>query len=158
MSGNKLKNFATIKEEGIKLYKQTGAVYCPYFQTTIAFNAKGLEHLKFNRHNHARPKSDQLLRFKLLYLAPQVLKLSHTLQGFSSSKSLERVKINNRWEYKPKHVTYYEFVAILEEVRVRVIVKQVEGGEKFFWSIVPFWRIKKNQTGRAMHSGRPETD
>lgn len=55
-------------------------------------------------------------------------------------------------------VNYYEFVAILNDMRVKVIVKEVSGGEKYFWSIYPFWRAGKNDSKRLLFSGNPETD
>ncbi len=54
--------------------------------------------------------------------------------------------------------TYYEFVSVMNGYRVRVIVKQVEDGPKYFWSIIPFWKMDKNTGERLMYSGRPETD
>jgi hypothetical protein len=58
----------------------------------------------------------------------------------------ETQKLHSRWErvLKLKDVCFYEFVAVPDNVRVKVIVKEVTGGEKHFWSIIPFlegaWR------------------
>ena len=57
-----------------------------------------------------------------------------------------------------KDVTYYEFIAIMDNVRVKIIIKEVLGGEKYFWSIVPFWGIDKATSRRILHSGDPESD
>jgi hypothetical protein len=56
-------------------------------------------------------------------------------------------------------VRYYGFIAILEKVRIKVIIKEVEGGNKFFWSIIPFWKVRKenNQTQKILHKGDPES-
>jgi hypothetical protein len=43
-----------------------------------------------------------------------------------------------RWERILNDVSFYEFVADLDHVRVKVIVKQVAGGDRYFWSIIPF--------------------
>lgn len=52
---------------------------------------------------------------------------------------------------------FYEFIAVLDKVRVRVIIKQVANGPKYFWSIIPFW--KNGQNGRRkLHYGSPEED
>jgi hypothetical protein len=75
--------FKRAKEQGEEFYKTLGKVYCPYFKEDISFNAKGLEHLKFNKKNFARPLSDQYIRFKILKFAPEVLKLTKTVQGVS---------------------------------------------------------------------------
>ena len=57
-----------------------------------------------------------------------------------------------------KDVSYYEFIAVLDSVRVKVIVKEVAGGEKHFWSVIPFWGIDKNTSRRILHSGDLEHD
>ena len=44
------------------------------------------------------------------------------------------------------------------KVRVKIVVKCVDGGEKYFLSIIPFWGIDKNSGERLMHSGNLEND
>ncbi|MDE2213412.1 MAG: hypothetical protein KGJ34_02690, partial [Patescibacteria group bacterium] len=105
-----------------------------------------------------RPRSEQYARLKLLYLAPQILKSSHTVQGIWRTKHFESQKTNSRWERVLKEVSYYEFVAVLDSVRVKVIIKEVVGGEKHFWSIIPFWRVDTQNGRRLLHSGYPESD
>lgn len=150
--------FNDIKAKAEKLYKEIGKVYCPYFGEKIAFNAKGLKHLKFKSEKQARPYKDQYPRLKLLHLAPEILKRSHTIQGILRLKRFESQKTNSRWEHILKEVTYYEFIAVLENVRVKVIVKEVMGGEKHFWSIIPFWGVDKKTRKRILYSGDLEHD
>ena len=57
-----------------------------------------------------------------------------------------------------KEVIFYEFIAVLDNMRAKVIVKQVYGGKKHFWSVIPYWRIDKNNSKRILHSGDPEHD
>ncbi len=148
--------FDKTKEEAEKFYYSIKNARCPYFKEVVNFNVKGLDHLKFKDWNKARIIDDQYRRFKLIKLAPEVIKLSNTLQGFTLVNKLERRKINSRWEHAMIVVKYYEFVAILNDVRVKVIVKQISGGEKYFWSIYPFWRAGKNDSKRLLFSGNPE--
>jgi hypothetical protein len=37
-----------------------------------------------------------------------------------------------------KDVTFYEFIAVIENIRLKVIVKEVNKEELYFWSIIPF--------------------
>lgn len=150
--------FEEIKTKCETLYKNIVEVYCPYFQEKIHFNAKGLEHLKFKKKNFARSREDQYIRLKLLHLAPEVLKLSKTVQGISHTKSFEFIRSGARTEQKLLPVSYYEFIAVLKDVRVRIIVKQIEEAPKFFWSIIPFWKVNKQTMQRKMHSGNLEMD
>jgi hypothetical protein len=150
--------FEEIKTKGENFYKDLVEVHCPYFQEKIHFNAKGLEHLKFKKKNFARSRDDQYIRFKLLHLAPEILKLSKTVQGISHTKSFEFVRSGARTELKLLQVSYYEFIAVLKDIRVRIIVKQIEESPKFFWSIIPFWKVNKQTMQRKMHSGNLEMD
>jgi len=151
-------DFQKIKSEAEDFYKNIGEVYCPYFKEKIAFNAKGLKHLKFKSDKQARSSKDQYSRLKLIHLAPEVLMQSHTLQGIWQIKRFEAQKTNSRWEHALKEVVYYEFIAVLENVRVKVIIKEVQGGEKHFWSIFPFWEIDKKNSKRILYSGDIEYD
>ena len=137
-------------------YKGIGDVKCPYLNAVVAFNAKGLDHLKFKSWSKARNRSDQFIRLKLLHLATEVLKKSHSLQGLEEGNKFERVKVNSRWENKMMFVRYYEFIAVINNCRIRVIVKQIDATQPYFWSIIPFW--KQGRLGRKLFSGDPESD
>ena len=98
------------------------------------------------------------MRFKLLHLAPEILKSSHTLQGVLETKKFERIRMNSRTDNILKMVTYYEFIAVMKRNRVRIIIKQIDSGQKFFWSIVPFWGMNTETIARILHDGVPEED
>ena len=153
-----LENFEEVKIKGEEFYKTLTDIYCPYFKEKVSFNAQGLEHLKFKQQRKARPQQDQYMRFKLLHLAPVILKNTATLQGIWDKKAFEEIRIHNRTDTILKMVTYYEFVAVLENVRVKIIVKQIENGQRFFWSIIPYWGIDKNTNKRKLYSGYPAED
>lgn len=150
--------FNKIKSNGEFFYKSITEVYSPYFKEKISFNAKGLEHLKFKSKNHSRSRDDQYIRLKLLHLAPKILKLSSTIQGFSERKIFELNRSNHRNEKILVDVVYYEFIAVLEKVRVRIIVKKVGASPKYFWSIIPHWKVDKVTGKRKMNYGNPEDD
>jgi len=150
--------FNETKEEAEEFYRSLGSVLCPYFNEKVNFNAKGLDHIKFKKWNKTRVIDDQYMRLKLIKYAPEVIKKSNTLQGYLKKKSLERIKTNSKWKYKMMDVDYYEFVSIIDSIRIRVIVKHVLGGEKYFWSIIPFWKMDLKNKERLMHNGDPEDD
>ena len=150
--------FEEIKSRGELLYKTLGDVYCPYFGCKVSFNSKGLEHLKFKERGKTRLERDQYMRFKLIYLVPEVLKVSHTVQGILETKMFERIRINNRTDTLLKPVNYYEFIAVIKRNRIKVIVKQIDGGDRFFWSIIPFWGMNTDTMTRLLYEGTPEED
>lgn len=150
--------FDDIKKKAEELYKSLGEIHCPYFKEKINFNAKGLEHLKFKKKHHARSLEDQYIRLKILKYAPEILRLSKTVQGISEQKVFELNRSNHRNEHIMVTAMYYEFVAILDKTRVRVVVKQVGDAPKYFWSVIPFWKIGKEDGKRKLHYGSPEYD
>lgn len=150
--------FEKIKSGGEYFYKSITEVYCPYFKEKISFNIQGLEHLKFKRHEKSRAEQDQYMRFKLIKLAPEILELSHTVQGILETKKFERIRIKSRTDTVLKPVNYFEFIAVIRRNRVRVIIKQIDYGKKFFWSIIPFWGMNTRTMNRILHSGIPEED
>ena len=133
-------------------YKTLIEAYCPYFKGQVSFNQKGFEHIEFKKRNSKRLQEDQYRRFRILKYAPIIISSSHTLQGKRNGRSFELVKNNSRWEYVLKDVTYFEFIAILDSKRIRVVIKQIENGNKFFWSIIPYWKTNKDND-RILHSG-----
>ncbi len=154
--------FNKIKKDAEEFYASIRLVYCPYFSEKINFNAKGLDHLVFKTWNRTRPINDQFSRFRHLALAPEVIKNSKTLQGIWNTQKFERVKKKDgTWQQVLRLTTYYEFISVMEshgsKVRVKVIVKQVDGGDKFFLSIIPFWGTN-NKGERIMYGGNPEID
>ena len=153
-----LENFDEVKLKGEELYKSLTDVHCPYFNDKVFFNAQGLQHLKFKRHGHARPRQAQYMRFKLLRLAPIILRNSKTLQGIWETKSFEKIRVHGRTDTIMREVTYYEFASVMENVRAKVIVKHVENGQRIFWSVIPFWGIDKKTQKRKLHSGYPAED
>ncbi|MEI6882767.1 MAG: hypothetical protein WCK82_15715 [Bacteroidota bacterium] len=136
-------SFDAFREKAELLYKKIGEVYCPYFKEKVAFNEKGINHIKFKSLGFARERKDQLMRLKNIHLAPRVLAETHTLQERESKKEFIDVHTNTRNEKILKDITYYAFIAILFdeniEKRVKVVVRQVSGGNKVFWSIIPCW-------------------
>lgn len=156
-----LEKFQKIKQEAECFYKTVEAVVCPYLKLKVNFNAKGLDHIKMKSWNKARLVSDQYLRLKFLKLVPEVLKSSGTLQEFHETKNFERMKDTGRWQSVMKPVAYYGFVAIINSVKIKIIVKKVEGGQPYFWSVIPFWKKQNDEIcqkiKKVFHEGDLET-
>ena len=154
-------DFEAVKNETAAYYHSIGEVYCPYLKEKISFNSRGWEHLRFRSHMQARTAADQYARFKLLPLAPRIIGYSGTLQGYDSTNHFERKRINNRTETLLLAVIYYQFTAVLDSVRVKIVIKRIEDGPPFFWSIIPFWKYRKSASSqhyRKLYDGDPETE
>jgi len=151
-------DFQKVREEAEKFYAAIGEIYCPYFDEKIVFNAKGLRHLKFKSNEQARILRDQYARLKLIYFVPELLRRSNLVQGIWRTRLFEAQRTNGQWRRIMKDVIFFEFIAVIKNVRIKVIVKEVLGGEKHFWSVIPFWGIDKENQKRILHSGDPEDD
>lgn len=153
--------FNKIREEAEKYYYSIGNVNCPYFNEEVHFNVEGFEHLLFKSWNKTRSRNEQYTRLRLLPLARQVILKSHTLQEYDERQILVRQKINSRWEKRNKLVHYYVFVAIIKECRIKVIIKEIEGGKKYFYSLYPSWRVITDSNGKqrkVFYTGDLESD
>lgn len=138
-------------------YAQLGQIRCPYFRDSVHFNTDGLQHLRFKGWNRTRSRHDQFMRLKHLTKAHEILRVSQTVQGVQQTKEWERRHRYGRWEKLLIEVSYYEFVAVLEGRRFKVIVKQLPDGKRIFWSLIPFWRQTK-EGRRLLHDGNPSED
>jgi len=150
--------FVSILSEAQAKYESTPEVYCPYFKERVHLNSRGFEHIRLKRWNKARGRSDQYHRLRLLHLVPEMLRSSHTVQGIWHTSEWERVKRHGKWIQILKNVSYFEFVAVLGRVRIKVVLKEIEGGAKFFWTIIPFWKMNAVTNKRILHEGNPVTD
>lgn len=130
-----------IKNEAEAFYETIGGILCPYFNEIVRFNAGGLIHLKFKPDGRGRSPEEQYARFKLLPLAPRIISRSSTVQGIARSA---------------QGIVFYEFIAVMDEVRVKVIVREDSNSSngKHFWSIIPFWRKTRNNGTRILDSGK----
>jgi hypothetical protein len=153
--------YQKVKQEAEDFYKTIGSIPCPYLKTKVNFNAKGLDHIKMKSWNKTRLVSDQYLRLKFLKLVPEVLQASGTLQEYYETKCFERIKYTGNWQYVMKSVIYYGFVAIIKRTKIKVIVKKVESGQPYFWSVIPFWKTQKDELcqkiKKVFHEGDLET-
>lgn len=133
--------FDLVRKSAEEEYKKIKRVKCPYLNDYVHFNTVGFQHLLFKDWNKTRSRTEQYIRLKLIKLAPLVISKSHTLQEFDERKIFIRQNINSRWESRMKTVYYYVFVAIINEARIKIIVKEIEGGVKTFYSLYPSWKV-----------------
>jgi len=155
--------FEKVKIESKEYYDNLNEVYCPYLKKEVRFNKYGFEHILSKSWNRGRSSIEQYTRLRLLPKVVDVIKLSHTLQEYDERKMMIKQKINSRWEKRPKLVKYYVFIAIIVSLNVRfkVVVKEVEGGLPFFWSIYPSWKKEvtaDNGKKKIFYTGNLEED
>jgi hypothetical protein len=160
ISEEKLKE---VKARAKIFYNQLDKIYCPYLARQINFNEEGFGHLLSKSWNKGRSSVEQYTRLRILPRVVEIIKLSHTLQEFDERELVVRQKINSRWEKRMKKVRYYVFIALLKEhnFRIKIVIKEIEGGQPFFWSVYPSWRVQKDTNGnkkKVFYFGNLEED
>ena len=101
-----VEKFNNAKHDAEEFYAGIMHVYCPYFGEKISFSIKGWDHLIFKRWNKPRAIEDQYSRIRHIKLAPEILKLSKTVQGIWVTNKFERIKRSDkRWEKVLKPTT-----------------------------------------------------
>jgi hypothetical protein len=153
------KKLEETKKKAKEIYEKIGKVWCPCLKDEVFFNNEGFDHILFKTWNRGRSSLEQYTRLRLISLVPDIITRSHTLQEYDERKMLVRQNINSRWEKRAKLVRYYVFIAIIKEVRLKIIIKEIEGGNKIFYSLYPSWKTTKNSLRKKIFfSGNLEED
>ncbi len=131
-------------------YAAFGSVHCPYFKEMVRFNSKGFNHIKFMKLGKIRNLKDQYFRLRFLEIAPIVIKTTSTLQGISIFERLIKKKNKGMWINSTEKIIYYEFIYVHEEEsRFKVVVRKDGEGDRYFYSIIPYFQ-NKNRTRRSL--------
>ncbi len=156
----RLKDYLKIRESAHKLYAGFGKVYCPALGADIHFTSEGFNHLIYERAKKERDKRTQILRFDMLEKAKFILKTITMYQEYE--ENIEYRKVNRQGKYIGMNVVVrcWGFVAIVQKLRVKVVVIQVGNGKMEFQSVIPAWFIKhyrqikliQNSTGAGLLS------
>ena len=112
-----------------KIFDQNKEIACPAFPgEKIILNAKGINHLIYKGSRSRREASRIKTNIRLLPQAITTLKLMPLWQEETSY-------IKDQIKYQ-----FWCFEAVIENRRIKVILRQVGRGKKHFWSVIPAWR------------------
>ncbi len=116
-------DYLKIKEE----YKKLEKVFCPYLGLNVNFNAKGLHHLMFKNNIRKRSEVEVLERAKYFVLARKIISITTTLQEKEMFPKTETLK----------ETTKFAFIAITEDLKLKVVIKKDGLGNWYFFSLIP---------------------
>ncbi|KKQ66698.1 MAG: hypothetical protein US86_C0004G0016 [Candidatus Daviesbacteria bacterium GW2011_GWA2_38_24] len=117
------------KDELKKIFNRNKEIICPAFPNEkIVFNAKGINHLIYKGGRSRREMSRIETNIRLLPSAIKVLKLMPLAQE-------ETYYIREGIKYQ-----FWTFEAVIDNRRIKVIIRQAGKGKKHFWSVIPAWR------------------
>ncbi len=113
---------------------------CPALNNELVyFPAESFNHLVYKRDRSERDKGSQILRFKMLSAAVQLLKFTNTYQEYEETLKEVEVKRHKKRVKESKVVKYWGLIAIMKDKKLKVIIRQVGEGNKHFLSVIPNW-------------------
>ena len=142
-------NLLELKIKTKEWYQKIDSVYSPALGIKINFNAKGFNHITFRNPRNPRNNVDQINRLKILPLAV---------------KLIEKANIYQEYEYiKPevlnlKSIEYWGIIAIIDENKIKVILRRIGGGDIHFWSVIPAYSTSEKRDKSFKLKGDPDTD
>jgi hypothetical protein len=107
-------------------YKALPKTFCPYLKQEVEFTMSGFRHLIWKKGSIFRERSDINERFKALDYLPEIISKSGTLQ-----------------EYEKLDDEYFCFIAIIHDIKYKVIILKTHDNRYKFVSIFPRWKTGK---------------
>lgn len=156
------RNYLKIKNETYKKYISIKRVRCPYLKRDVSFNSNGFRHMIYRSKGKKRHINTQLLRFKLLEKATDLIKKSSTLQEYESIKTEVATEDHHIKIIKIKEIEYFGFIGIIDGWKLKVVVKKEGNANPIFWSVIPNWTTNRKRDKQFKkhlnHSGDLEED
>src|SRR5262245_12603545 len=141
--------YERLRAQAKELFERNSLIHCPYFATTIVLNAEGLHHLRYSGESE-RTKPEQMLKFRLLPLALEVIRKSGTVQEYRKIWQPIGKPAARDGSRAMKEVEYWGLVAIVgpRPDKIRVILRRVGTGNITLWSVMRGGRILRDGSQR----------
>jgi hypothetical protein len=118
-------NYRSLRDRAKDLFERNPTIPCPYFDGDVVLNTEGLHHLRYSAERE-RSKPEQMLKFRLLPLALEVIRKSGTVQEYR--RIWQPIgKVGADGMRAAKEVEYWGLVAIIgsRPDKIRVILRRV---------------------------------
>lgn len=155
-----ISNYEKIREDAQQLYNDFADVLCPALGISVSFSSHGFNHLIYRKGRSERDRASQIMRFKLLVRAYELIALTTTFQEYEDSLKEFTVKKHKQKVETSKQVQYWGLIAIIDNRKIKVILRKIGNGNLHFWSVIPAWITNKSRDGRFIKTmkGSPEHD
>ena len=152
--------YEAIKTQTLAFYESQKPIFCPALNDHVLFTSIGFNHIMYKRHRAMRDQESQIMRFKMLPRAIRLIELTTTYQEFEKSEKLFEVKMQKKKVMQRKDVSYWGIIAIIDERKIKVVVRKIGNGKIHFWSIIPAWvtNIKRDQKYIITMKDNPDED
>jgi len=118
-----------------KFYKKIGRIPCPALANEIVtFNNRGFNHLI--RKIKIRSRKEQKRRFLLLINAENIIKNPKATIIYREEKSKSKVKRHGVKVLQTSLNKYWTFIYQKGAKRIKLVIRQINGGVKHFYSIM----------------------
>ncbi|OGI77084.1 hypothetical protein A3C57_02680 [Candidatus Nomurabacteria bacterium RIFCSPHIGHO2_02_FULL_33_12] len=155
-----ISNYEKIREDAEKYYISLPDLDCKAVPFKVSFSSNGFNHLIYRKGRTERDRISQIMRFKLLTKAYELISLTTTFQEYENSLKEFKVKKHKEKVYVTKQVQYWGLIAIMGDRKIKVILRKIGNGNLHFWSVVPAWVTNKTRDGKFIRTmkGDPEID
>ncbi|MBU6321120.1 MAG: hypothetical protein KGI78_03520 [Patescibacteria group bacterium] len=154
-------NYEKLRDDTRDFYSSIRPVVSPALREAVHFTAEGFNHIIFKSARRERERPSQIMRFKLLPRALELVALATTYQEYEETIREFTVKSRKRRVRKSKPVKYWGLIAIINGMKIKVILRKIgDNGQLHFWSVVPAWTTNKYRDARFITTmkGSPEED
>jgi hypothetical protein len=153
-------NYDKIRSDAEKYYRSLSECDCIALGMKVSFSSHGFNHLVYRKGRTERDKSSQIMRFKLLARAYELVSLSTTIQEYENTLKEFRVKKHKEKLFVTKQVQYWGLIAIMGDRKIKVILRKIGNGNLHFWSVIPAWVTSKTRDGKYIRTmkGDPDSD
>ena len=152
--------YEKIRQDSHVWYKNQSPVNSPALNQLVYFTAEAFEHTKYKRARAERDKPSQIMRLKMLPRAFRLIELSTTIQEYEEIVKVVSVKRRKKRVHQSKQIQYWGLIAIIENRKIKVILRKIGNGQLQFWSIIPAWTTNKYRDTKFVSTmkGLPEED
>ena len=120
--------FQQLKIQIKQIFQETKTIYSPALKENVVFNSKGINHLLYKGSRSRRSLDRINTNLRLLPRAIHLLKQSTFYQ--EESFYVRQGTIYHFWAFE----------AVVDNRRIKVVVRQVGKGKKHFWRVILAWR------------------
>jgi hypothetical protein len=141
--------YGKAKEKAKKTYSGIGAIKCPALGGDhIFFGRFGFNHL-IRKGRIPRTRNEQKRRFTLIPHIEKILKNPKAIIVYRKETIKEKVDRHGQKILIESVAHFWAFVEKIEDCNVKVVIRQLEGGDKHFFSIMgDNVKILKNKNPR----------
>ena len=152
--------YEKIRQDTSVWYKKLQPINAPSLDQLVHFTAEAFEHTKYKRARAERDRSSQIMRLKMLPRAITLIGLSTTIQEYEEISKVVSVKRKKKRVQESKQIQYWGLIAIIENRKIKVILRKIGNGQLHFWSVIPAWTTNKLRDAKlvSMMKGLPEED